>query len=463
MPSTINAIPDPQIGVLRKSGASDANLAFETNGIDAIVINQNQNANFVSTGAVTIPRGTTAQRPSPAVNGMFRYNTNFANCEVYLNGSWDNVTAVLTPINSVAPVVSGSAIVGSNVSVTNGTWNNSPTSYAYQWLANSTAIANATANVFTITSTQTGANLSCNVTAINASGSNIPTTSNSVGPVVLGYSANFLVIAGGGGGRPSTDSGPGGGGGAGGYRTSTGISGANSTAESQLTLSPGTVYTITVGAGGTSNANGSNSVFSTVTSVGGGRGNSLGGSGGGAVINGTGFAGTANQGQAGGNGSTNHGGYPFADQGAGGGGGSFTVGGNASGGGGGTGVGGVGGDGTASSITGTSVTRAGGGGGGRRNTSGRSAGGSGVGGDGGGATTFVGGNGTVNTGSGGGGGGSSSGYIPGTAAGGSGGSGLVVISVPTANFSNVTTGSPTVTTSGNNTIITFNSSGTYTG
>jgi hypothetical protein len=35
--------------------------------------------------------------------------------------------------------------------------------------------------------------------------------------------------------------------------------------------------------------------------------------------------------------------------------------------------------------------------------------------------------------------------------------------VPTANYSAVTTGSPGISTSGANTIITFTSSGTYTG
>jgi hypothetical protein len=36
------------------------------------------------------------------------------------------------------------------------------------------------------------------------------------------------------------------------------------------------------------------------------------------------------------------------------------------------------------------------------------------------------------------------------------------LSVPTAIYSGVTTGSPTVTTSGGNTILQFNSSGSYT-
>jgi hypothetical protein len=39
---------------------------------------------------------------------------------------------------------------------------------------------------------------------------------------------------------------------------------------------------------------------------------------------------------------------------------------------------------------------------------------------------------------------------------------VVIISVPTARYSGITTGSPTVTTSGSNTILQFNSSGSYT-
>jgi len=64
--------------------------------------------------------------------------------------------------------------------------------------------------------------------------------------------------------------------------------------------------------------------------------------------------------------------------------------------------------------------------------------------------------GTANTGGGGGGGGA------GSATSGAGGSGVVIISVPTTNYSSTTTGSPTVTTYGSNTIIKFTASGTYT-
>ena len=90
MPSNINAQAgnSTTITALIKSGASDANLAFETNGIDAVVINESQIANFVSFGAVKVPAGTINQRPANAVNGMFRYNTSNSTFEAYIGGSW---------------------------------------------------------------------------------------------------------------------------------------------------------------------------------------------------------------------------------------------------------------------------------------------------------------------------------------------------------------------------------------
>jgi hypothetical protein len=286
---------------------------------------------------------------------------------------------------------------------------------------------------------------------------------NSDGAVALEtpqtYSADFLVIAGAGGGS-------GGAGGAGGYRTST------------QTLNVATVYTITVGDGGAASGatsgtatSGSNSSISgsgltTITSAGGGGGGGIdssnmanntgldGGSGGGS---GRGSSGTAtNSGFGSGNTPStspsqgNNGGAvtglaPY--YGAGGGGGAGGVGANGTGSGGGNG-----GVGTASSITGSSVTRAGGGGGAANNTT------AGSGGTGGGGNGVAGGgtgaNGTANTG---GGGGGSDG------SGGSGGKGVVILSVPTASYSGTTSGSPTVTTSGANTIMQFNGSGSYTG
>jgi len=46
--------------------------------------------------------------------------------------------------------------------------------------------------------------------------------------------------------------------------------------------------------------------------------------------------------------------------------------------------------------------------------------------------------------------------------GGAGGSGVVILRMATANYSGTTSGSPTVSTDGSDTILVYNASGTYT-
>ena len=265
------------------------------------------------------------------------------------------------------------------------------------------------------------------------------------------YPLEFLIVAGGGGSGQIR----GGGGGAGGYVIS------------NQSLAVGSALTVTVGAGGSAGlpaSSGSNSSItspglSSIIAYGGGFGASAnqgtdnganGGSGGGATDSGTGGVGNTpalspSQGNNGGTGA----GAP--GYGAGAGGGAGATGGNGSG-----STGGAGGAGTASSITGSIVTRAGGGGGGAYDAGGGTGGAGGTGGGGNGNGGGAGGAGTANTGGGAGGGGNPS---TGSA---SGGSGVVIIKVATADYSSTTTGSPTVTTSGSDTIMTFTGSGSYT-
>ena len=282
---------------------------------------------------------------------------------------------------------------------------------------------------------------------------------SSADSIVISASAvdiSYLVVAGGGGGgNCAWDCGySGGGGGAGGYRNSYGSenSGRNSSTESVLSATVGVTYTTTVGAGGSggtghsnNGAQGSSSSISgsgltTITSSGGGYGGNQsggaggnGGAGGGSGgSSGSGGSGTASQGQ---DGEGSSGGRT----GAGGGGG-------ASGG----GSGNSGGSGILSNITGSGSTRAGGG-----------AGNAGSGGSGGGGSGR--GNGDANTGGGGSGtthGGEFGGGNYGNA--GNGGSGVVILRLATSDYTGTSTGSPSVSTSGSDTILTFNGSGTYT-
>ena len=291
------------------------------------------------------------------------------------------------------------------------------------------------------------------------------------------FAVRYLVVAGGGGGGSDM----GGGGGAGGYLAGT------------TTLTAGTTYTVTVGAGGTGalagdaqprGVSGVNSSAFSLTSIGGGGGASdyassgvpyaaaSGGSGGGAPGNsqpaGTGTVGQGNDGRAGagsyypggGGGAGSPGGYRFS--------GSTLS--NADG-----------GYGIQNDITGTNYFWAGGGAGGGYSTwggsGGRGGGGGGAPAGGGtglgdtfginaaangtngslGTTTNVpGGNGGTNTGGGGGGGShwNSNNY------GGNGGSGIVVVRYLTADGVGKTITGGTTSTVGTDTVHTFTASGT---
>jgi hypothetical protein len=268
------------------------------------------------------------------------------------------------------------------------------------------------------------------------------------------FSLEMLVIAGGGGGGGDpSNTGSGAGGGAGGYRTST------------QTVASGVAITVTVGDGGAGNrgngTNGSNSSISgsgltTITSAGGGGGGDATGNFGIAGGSGGGGGGTAG-GYAGGLGNTpstspsqgNNGSSGSTGNAAGGGGGAGAVGVAAS-----SGVAGIGGVGVANTITGSSVYYAGGGGGSCEGGTD----GSGGNGGGGAGSSVTGVAGTVNTGGGGGGA-----YQDGSGTGGAGGKGVVILSMPDANYTGTTTGSPTVATGvSGKTVLTFTGTGSYT-
>ena len=256
--------------------------------------------------------------------------------------------------------------------------------------------------------------------------------------IVVPLTVDYLVSAGGGGGASGYGGIGSGGGGAGGLRSSYG----NSTGtpawinETTLTLTPGTNYSVTVGAGssgssyadGGQGTSGSNSVFHSITSVGGGYARSYsagggssanGGSGGGGTYNNTnpGSADTAPvSGHGGGSGTA-----AGAAYGGGGGGGAGSAGGNGS-----SSIGGSGGNGLQVNIDGNNYYYGGGGGGGAGSGS-QGPGGSGVGGNGGAGS--AGSTATVNRGSGGGGGGGGAG---GSSVGAGGSSGVVILRYPSA-------------------------------
>ena len=83
------------------------------------------------------------------------------------------------PINSAAPVISGSTALSSVLTSTTGTWTNSPTSFTYKWYRGATLIGTNT-NTYTLVAADSGAAITCFVTASNASGPSTPSTSNTI-------------------------------------------------------------------------------------------------------------------------------------------------------------------------------------------------------------------------------------------------------------------------------------------
>ena len=92
-----------QINVASGTGAS-ANPTFSIA----------DNAVLPGTESITVPAGTTAQRPAPASNGDLRYNTELARFEAYVNSSWQTLGSGDGTVSNV----SGTA---NQISVANGT------------------------------------------------------------------------------------------------------------------------------------------------------------------------------------------------------------------------------------------------------------------------------------------------------------------------------------------------------
>ena len=435
-----------------------------------------------STGAFDLPSGTTAQRPASPNTGYTRYNTTIGAVETWNGTAW--VTSgglVLQAVQtaSFTATAGNSCPVNTTSAAITVTLPASPTAgqqiniFDYAGTAATNAITinpnGGKINGIAGNSFITIERASLTLVYVDSSQGWICVTIGNLSNIKQNYSAAYLVVAGGGGAAAGSASLGGGGGGAGGLLTGS------------STLTIGTTYTVTVGSGGAGDTTGTsytvgipggNSVFSSISTVGGGGGglysvaggpgpNGNGGSGGGAAgFIASGGTGTSGQGN---NGGSILAGTGFSRGSAGGGGagavGSSTTADNAAS----THSGVSGGAGVSSSITGASVTYAGGGGGGGSGSGSGGSGGSGGGGNGGNGAPTAGSSGTTNTGGGGGAGGGGNGAdgTPGNVSG-NGGSGVVILSIPTASYSGTKTGSPTVTTSGSNTILKFTASGSYT-
>jgi len=296
----------------------DANGDVLQVNLDNIVVNATSvsDTDNTSTGQLTLPSGTTAQRPATSYTGAQRYNTTLSVMEYYDGSAWKKISMEVANLDSVSGTLyagiagSGLTLTGSgfltsnlvvNFTQTDDSINTNvtvtPSSDTAATVAVPSAVySNVTAGrvvAIKVTNSDLSQSSGVNITAVGLpSGGTITTSGDykihsftSTGTftnTIASLSVEYLIVGGGGAGAGGYQAG---GGGAGGFRTN--VSGATSgrggSAESAMTLSSTGGYTVTVGAGGTKGpaltsssssygSNGGDSTFNGITSLGGGRG-----------------------------------------------------------------------------------------------------------------------------------------------------------------------------------------------
>ena len=87
------------------------------------------------------------------------------------------------PVNTVAPVISGTAAIGQTLTSTTGTWTSDTgiTGYLYQWYRGATLITGATSSTYVLTLSDVGFSMTCRVAATDTDGTSAyVSSSNSI-------------------------------------------------------------------------------------------------------------------------------------------------------------------------------------------------------------------------------------------------------------------------------------------
>jgi hypothetical protein len=259
MPSTINADRGIVSGItgIVQTADNTGNLTLQANGVSVLTVN--------TSNAVTVTGSVSA---TGNIQGSYLLGNGSALTGIVAGVSWASVqTGNLTAVSGTAyPVNTTSSAIWVTLPASPSAGNYVQlVDYARTWTTNNVTL---NPNGQKINASTSNVVLSTNgqgviLTYIDSTQGWICTLSgNSVGP----YTVDYLIVAGGGGGANLF-----GGGGAGGVRNGTAVS-----------VSPGTSYTITLGAGGSggaaangipyNGANGADSSALGVTSTGGGAG-----------------------------------------------------------------------------------------------------------------------------------------------------------------------------------------------
>ena len=103
-----------------------------------------------------------------------------------VNGNWMEAWEAITatppvPVNTTPPALRyGGRYEGELVNTDDGTWDNSPTSFTYQWYRDATPISGETLNEYFLAAADVDTEVTCQVTAINGGGSSTPEPSDAI-------------------------------------------------------------------------------------------------------------------------------------------------------------------------------------------------------------------------------------------------------------------------------------------
>ena len=107
----------------------------------------------------------------------------------------NSIVIIGSPVVSTYPTISGNSVVGSVLTISNGSWTNSPTAYTYQWKKNGTDISGANTTSYILVSGDVGAVINCAVTATNSAGNTTAISSNSITVIAAVANAPTMTSA----------------------------------------------------------------------------------------------------------------------------------------------------------------------------------------------------------------------------------------------------------------------------
>ncbi len=173
-------------GSLTPAGANEIILAFIANRNQGTVQNATPGDGFTRLGQSATSNATAGNGLNLGYYENLAHAASAVNCTTSfsLTRQWSGATVAFKnvgsspPGNSVAPAVTGTAVQGNVLTSTQGTWTNTPTSYAYQWMHETAVgsgvyanISSATASTYTLVASDGGLHVKCAVTATNGTGS----------------------------------------------------------------------------------------------------------------------------------------------------------------------------------------------------------------------------------------------------------------------------------------------------